>query len=129
MSGPSTHVRRPHDDSADAWDPLLRGPPAILVTPWDTFTLDSTTFMHHGTRYLVWAQHEPGIDTSSNLYIAPLASPTELGGPPVRIAVPTLPWEIQGFKVNEGPAVLIRNGRVFMTFSASATTLATALAC
>jgi Glycosyl hydrolases family 43/Alpha-L-arabinofuranosidase B (ABFB) domain len=39
----------------------------------------------------------------------------------VRIAVPTLPWEIQGFKVNEGPAVIIRNGRVFMTFSASAT--------
>ena len=76
MSGPSTHVRRPHDDSADARDPLLGGPPAILVTPWDTFTLDSTTFMHHGTRYLVWAQHEPGIDTSSNLYIAPLASPT-----------------------------------------------------
>ena len=35
--------------------------------------------------------------------------------------MPTLPWEIQGFKVNEGPAVLIRNGRVFMTFSASAT--------
>ena len=104
----------------DAWDPLLRGPPAILVTPWDTFTLDSTTFMHHGTRYLVWAQHEPGIDTNSNLYIAPLASPTELGGPPVRIAVPTLPWEIQGFKVNDiGGADPQRPG--FMTFSASAT--------
>jgi hypothetical protein len=39
----------------------------------------------------------------------------------VRIAVPTLAWEIQGFKVNEGPAVIIRNRRVFMTFSASAT--------
>jgi GH43 family beta-xylosidase len=97
------------------------GPPGILVTPWDTFTLDSTTFVHRGTRYLAWAQHEPGIDTNTNLYIAPLASPTELGAAPVRIAVPTLPWEIQGFKVNEGPAVLIRNERVFMTFSASAT--------
>jgi GH43 family beta-xylosidase len=109
--------------SSPARDPreLRWGPPAILVTPWDTFTLDSTTFVHRGTRYLVWAQHEPGIDTNTNLYIAPLASPTELGSAPVRIAVPTLPWEIQGFKVNEGPAVLIRNGRVFMTFSASAT--------
>jgi hypothetical protein len=39
----------------------------------------------------------------------------------VRIAVPTLSWEVQGFRVNEGPAVLVRNGRVFVTFSASAT--------
>jgi GH43 family beta-xylosidase len=109
--------------SSPARDPreLQWGPPGILVTPWDTFTLDSTTFVHRGTRYLAWAQHEPGIDTNTNLYIAPLASPTELGAAPVRIAVPTLPWEIQGFKVNEGPAILIRNGRVFMTFSASAT--------
>jgi GH43 family beta-xylosidase len=97
------------------------GDPVRLVTAWDTFTLDSTTFVHRGTRYLAWAQSEPGIATNSNLYIAPLASPTELAAAPVRIAVPTLPWEIQGFKVNEGPAVLIRNGRVFMTFSASAT--------
>jgi GH43 family beta-xylosidase len=104
----------------DPREPLW-GPPVMLVTAWDTFTLDSTNFVHRGIRYLVWAQHEPGIDTNSNIYIAPLASPTQLGGPPVRIAVPTLPWEIQGFKVNEGPAVIIRNGRVFMTFSASAT--------
>jgi GH43 family beta-xylosidase len=92
-----------------------------LATPWESFTLDSTTFVHRGTRYLAWAQREPGIDTNSNLYIAPLATPTTLGSAPVRIAVPTLPWEIQGFRVNEGPAVLIRNGRVFMTYSASAT--------
>ena len=40
---------------------------------------------------------------------------------PVRIATPTASWEVQGFRVNEGPAVLIRNGRVFVTVSASAT--------
>lgn len=46
-----------------------------LETPWDTFTLDSTTFVHRGMRYVCWAQHEPGIDTNSNLYLAPLATP------------------------------------------------------
>ncbi|MGE7205759.1 glycoside hydrolase family 43 protein [Sphingomonas sp. NPDC019816] len=92
-----------------------------LQTPWDTFTLDSTTFVHRGTRYLAWAQKEPGIDTNSNLYLAPLSSPTTLAARPARLTVPTLPWEIQGFKVAEGPAPLIRNGRVFMTYSASAT--------
>lgn len=89
--------------------------------PWDTFNLDSTVYVHKGKRYFIWAQREPGIETNSNLYIAPLASALKLGGPPVRLTVPTLDWEIRGFKVNEGAAVLARNGRLFMTYSASAT--------
>lgn len=104
----------------DAFDPRwsLLG---RLETPWDSFTLDSTSFVHRGTRYLCWAQREPGIDTNSNLYLAPLASPTRLARRPVRLTVPTLPWEVQGFKVNEAPAILARNGRLFLSYSASAT--------
>jgi GH43 family beta-xylosidase len=104
------------DPRAGSW--VLRGQ---MITKWDTFTLDSTTFEHRGKRYFAWAQSEPGIATNSNLYLAEMASPLAIKGDPVRLAVPTLPWEIQGFKVNEGPAVIIRNGRVFMTYSASAT--------
>jgi GH43 family beta-xylosidase len=104
------------DPRADSW--VLRGQ---MITAWDTFTLDSTTFEHRGKRYFAWAQSEPGIATNSNLYLAEMASPLALKSDPVRLAVPTLPWEIQGFKVNEGAAVIIRNGRVFMTYSASAT--------
>lgn len=92
-----------------------------LETPWDTFTLDSTTFVHRGVRYLCWAQHEPGIDTNSNLYLAPLATPTTLAASPARLTVPTYDWETIGFKVNEGPAMLARNGRLFLTYSAAAT--------
>lgn len=104
------------DPREDAW--VLRGQ---ITTAWDTFALDATTFEHAGTRYYVWAQSEPGIQTNSNLYIAEMSSPVAIKGDPVRIAVPTLPWEIQGFRVNEGAAVLVRNGRVFMSYSASAT--------
>ena len=92
-----------------------------LQTPWDTFNLDSTSFVHRGVRYLAWAQREPGIETNSNLYLAPLATPLTLAAKPTRLTVPTLPWEVQGFKVAEGAAPLIRNGRIFMTYSASAT--------
>ncbi len=92
-----------------------------LQTPWDSFTLDSTSFVHRGQRYLCWAQREPGIDTNSNLYLAPLASALTLARPPARLSVPTLGWEVQGYKVNEAPAVLERNGRLFLTYSASAT--------
>ena len=92
-----------------------------LETPWDSFTLDSTTFVHRGVRYLCWAQHEPGIDTNSNLYLAPLATPITLAAKPARLTVPTYDWETIGFKVNEGPALLARNGRLFLTYSAAAT--------
>ncbi len=92
-----------------------------LQTPWDSFNLDSTSFVHRGTRYLAWAQREPGIETNSNLYLAPLATPLTLAAKPARLTVPTLPWEIRGYKVAEAPAILARNGRLFLTYSASAT--------
>ncbi|MFI9526154.1 family 43 glycosylhydrolase [Micromonospora rosaria] len=106
---------------ADPRDPAgwqLRGQ---IRTEWDSFALDATTFAHRGRRYLVWAQSEPEIAVNSSLYIAQLANPWTLATKPVRIATPTRSWEVQGFAVNEGAAVLVRNGRVFLTFSASAT--------
>ncbi|GAB7191827.1 hypothetical protein NUM3379_25350 [Kineococcus sp. NUM-3379] len=106
---------------ADPRDPAGWGAPQEVTTPWGSFKLDATTFEHLGRRYYVWAQAEPEIAVNTSLYIAEMASPFAIKGSPVRISTPTLPWEIRGFKVNEGAAVLIRNGRVFMTFSASAT--------
>ncbi|GAA0554149.1 family 43 glycosylhydrolase [Actinomadura livida] len=104
------------DPFTSTWTELGR-----LVTPWDTFSLDATTFAHNGTRYLVWAQSPPGGDVNSSLYIARMSSPWTITGTPTLLSTPTLPWETIGFKVNEGAAVLVRNGRVFMTYSASAT--------
>lgn len=92
-----------------------------LQTPWDSFNLDSTIFAHRGVRYICWAQKEPGIQTNSNLYLAPLATPLTLARAPARLTVPTLDWEVRGYKVAEAPAVLVRNGKVFLAYSASAT--------
>lgn len=93
-----------------------------IVTSWDSFALDATTFIHNGVRYLAWAQSESGINANSSIYIARLgANPWQITGTQVRISTPTLSWETRGYRVNEGPAVVVRNGRVFMTFSASAT--------
>ncbi|OON30254.1 family 43 glycosylhydrolase [Micromonospora haikouensis] len=106
---------------ADPRDPAgwtLRGQ---IATEWDDFSLDATTFAHAGRRYLVWAQAEPEIAVNTSLYIAEMNTPWSIRTKPVRIATPTRAWETQGFAVNEGPAVLVRNGRVFLTFSASAT--------
>ena len=92
-----------------------------LRTQWETFALDATTFEHRGTRYLVWAQRDPSVKNNTDLYIAKMASPTAIVGTPVRLSRPELDWEKVRYEVNEGPAVLIRNGRVFVTYSASGT--------
>jgi len=92
-----------------------------MDTGLDTFCLDATTFAHRGRRYFVWAQKHPAVPGNSNLYIAQMATATRLGGKSTLLARPEQEWEIQGFLVNEGPAVLIRHGKVFISYSASAT--------
>ncbi len=90
-------------------------------TGLDTFSLDATQFEHRGRRYYVWAQQDAADSYNSALWIAEMDSPTSITGEPVIITEPTLDWEIQGYRVNEGAAVLKRFGRIFMTYSASAT--------
>lgn len=94
----------------------------VIRTNWDTFSLDASTFVANGTRYLVWAQQDPGRpDENSSLMLAPLQNPWTIRGPAVAISRPDLAWERVGYKVNEGPFALQRNGRIFLTYSASAT--------
>ncbi len=92
-----------------------------IATPFDSFALDATTFAHAGTQYLLWAQKDPDIAGNTNLYLAPLADAWTLAAAPVRLTKPDLAWEQVGFLVNEGPAVLVRNGKVIVAYSASAT--------
>ncbi len=92
-----------------------------LKTNWESFSLDATTFEHNGVRYLVWAQKDPNIYGNSNLYIAKMKNPWTIEGEQVMIAEPEYEWEKIGFLVNEGPAVINRNGKIFISYSASAT--------
>lgn len=88
---------------------------------WESFSLDATTFAHHGKRYYVWTQRGQAPYDGTNIYIAQMDSPTSITGEPVMLTFPEYAWETRGHRVNEAPAVLIRNGKVFLTYSASAT--------
>jgi GH43 family beta-xylosidase len=92
-----------------------------LRTNWESFSLDATTFEYDGLRYLVWAQKDPNIRGNTNLYIARMDSPWSIVGRQIMITKPEYDWERIGFWVNEGPAVLIRNERILISYSASAT--------
>ncbi|MFT3782932.1 MAG: family 43 glycosylhydrolase [Nibricoccus sp.] len=90
-------------------------------TAWESFALDATTFAHRGKRYFVWAQQDKAIRGNTNLYIVEMDSPMSIVGKPVMLSKPDLPWEQVLYWVNEGPAVLKKNGRIFITYSASGT--------
>ncbi len=85
------------------------------------FSLDATVFSANGRRYFVWAEKVNVGKKISNLYIAEMATPTLLKTAQVLLTTPDYAWERQGFWVNEGPAVLKHNGKVFLTYSASET--------
>ncbi|UGQ47303.1 glycoside hydrolase family 43 protein [Massilia endophytica] len=91
-----------------------------LKTGWESFSLDATTFELRGQRYLLWTQTQPGVK-GTNIYIARMDSPLSISGPATMLTRPEFDWEKKGHDVNEAPAILVRNGRVFLTYSASAT--------
>ena len=93
----------------------------LLESEWDSFMLDTTVFNHNDKWYAVWAQKNEDRSINSALYIAQMESPIKLKLPQTLLTLPEYDWECRGFKVNEGPAVLKRNGKIFITYSASAT--------
>lgn len=92
-----------------------------ITTHIDSFSLDATSFEHQGKRYLVWAQQDAERSYNSALWIAEMDTPTSIKLPVTLLTEPTLDWEVKGYKVNEGAAVIKRQGKVLITYSASAT--------
>jgi GH43 family beta-xylosidase len=91
-----------------------------LKTGWESFSLDASTFAHRGQRYLLWTQRHPDIK-GTNIYIAKMDTPWSISTPAVLLSKPEFPWEQIRYWVNEGPTVLHRNGRLFLTYSAAGT--------
>lgn len=83
------------------------------------FSLDMTYFACNGRHYVVWAQKEE----TSNLYLAEIdpSQPWKAVTASVLLSSPQYRWEKVSIPVNEGPAVLLHDGKVFLTYSASAT--------
>ncbi len=91
-----------------------------LKLGWESFSLDGTTFTHRGVRYFVWAQIEAGVK-GSNIYISRMDTPCSITGPIICLSRPDREWERRDHWVNEGPSVLVKNGHVWISYSASAT--------
>lgn len=82
------------------------------------FSLDATIFEHDGKNYYIWAQK---VNDASNLYMAEMENGYTIKGEPMLLSTPDYAWERIGHWVNEGADVIKRNGKIFISFSASAT--------
>ncbi len=91
------------------------------IYSFDAFSLDSTVFENKGELYCVWAEKVSVGIQISNIYIAKMETPTKLATAQVLLTTPDYDWERVDIWVNEGPAILKNNGRIFLTYSASAT--------
>lgn len=123
---PYALVCKGNDPMADEWELVGKmqaadGDPY----PFTDFSLDMTVFEHRGKWYTIWAQKfgtEESDPPISNLYIAELLTPFKLKSFHVLLSTPDYDWERRGgFWVNEGPAILKHDGKIFCTYSASAT--------
>jgi GH43 family beta-xylosidase len=88
---------------------------------FEAFSLDVTVFENKGKLYCIWAEKVGVGKQISNLYIAEMETPYKLKTVQVLLTTPDYDWERVGFWVNEGPAVLKRDEKIYVTFSASET--------
>lgn len=101
----------------------------VLDDGSDCWAIDGTVLSHGGKLYFVWSGWENGENKNQNLYIAPMQSPTALGGARVLLSTPEYAWEKRGSgltpagrclpTVNEGPQILQKDGTVHIIYSAA----------
>ncbi|MCR4922995.1 MAG: family 43 glycosylhydrolase [Lachnospiraceae bacterium] len=85
------------------------------------FSLDATVFESKGQWYYIWAEKVGVGKQISNLYIGRMKNGYSLETVQVLLTTPDYDWERHNFWVNEGPAVIKRYGKIFVTYSASDT--------
>ncbi len=91
------------------------------IYSFESFSLDATILENKGEYYYIWAEKVSVGIGISNLYIAKMESAYKLKTAQVLLTTPDYDWERVDIWVNEGPAVIKHDGRIYVSFSASAT--------
>ncbi|KAH7107358.1 glycoside hydrolase family 43 protein [Auriculariales sp. MPI-PUGE-AT-0066] len=93
-----------------------------VTSPDNNWAIDGTFWQHtNGKMYFIWSGWTSAADQLNQyLYIAPMDSPTHISGSRVLLHSPSFAWQRSGSNgVNEGPEILVSNGRTFLVYSAA----------
>ncbi len=102
---------------------VVRADGSELCEAGKTITLDMTCFEYNGDYYAVWSQRQfLPVDQGAWLYMAKLnpEEPWKLLTEPVLLSKPEYGWANNHTFVDEGPFALIRENKIFLTFSSAA---------
>ena len=111
---------------ADKWGEPQLVKPVSGDNILNGMSLDMTYFEAGGNHYLIWAdetKNSKNPNGQSYLFIATIdpKNPTQLTSQAKLLTKPEFAWELVRYSVNEGPGVFHKDGKVYMTFSASGT--------
>ncbi|HEX2474824.1 MAG TPA: PA14 domain-containing protein, partial [Lacipirellulaceae bacterium] len=90
-----------------------------IVAPTDRWAIDGTVFQWEGFTYFAWSGWPGFSNGQQNLYIAQMQNPWTLRTDRVLISTPQYAWEMHGMPINEGPQILVENGKLHIIYSAS----------
>lgn len=77
-----------------------------------TWSIDGTVFTHDEKLWFLWTE-------GADIYLAEMQDAVSIKKPYVHLTHPELPFECRSNSVNEGPAVLKRNGKIHVVYSAN----------
>ncbi|WP_416904422.1 family 43 glycosylhydrolase [Micromonospora echinospora] len=94
----------------------------MIFGPNNWWGIDGSVVTINNQMYFTWSGVPTTLwrDSDPHIYLVALSNPWTVTGPRTAISAPTHAWERQGTPMNEGPVAIQRNGRTFITYSASA---------
>jgi GH43 family beta-xylosidase len=92
-----------------------------LDIPTDRWAIDGSVLVtDDDDKYFIWSGWGEFSNTRQNIYIARMSNPWTISSDRVCISTPEYGWEKHGYPyVNEGPQALVRDGKIFIIYSAS----------
>lgn len=97
----------------------------IISDVSNKWAIDGTILNYKDELYFIWSGCDKNIHYKQEIFIAKMANPFEIASEKVLLSTPEYDWEKQGGDgvklafVNEGPAVLEINEKVYLIYSAS----------
>src|SRR4051812_32581644 len=83
------------------------------------WAIDGTILATETGRYFIWSGWPGRRNGQQNLYIASMSNPLTVSGRRILLTSPDQPWERIAMPICEGPQVLVRDGKLFIVYSAS----------
>ena len=91
-----------------------------IAAPTNRWAIDGTVLEWQGTNYFVWSGWPGFSDGRQNLYIAEMLNSIDPAAAiACMISTPQYSWEMHGLPINEGPQILIKDGKLHIIYSAS----------